>query len=310
MTGTNPRHPTAAELAGHDGFSLISNQKLLQLYTGLVQCRLLEKRLRSLTPRSRLAGRRACVPGQEAVMVAAAVDLLPEDGIAPSGCDLLLNFIQGKPLGDLLTRMAVRGPQSDYAASLHIALGVAMAHKTSRNGKIVLVFRGDEADSSGLWEQTLHAGGVHRLPILFVSPSDPAVELAGAKNQTGAVQHPRPSDACAFPRIPVDGNDVVAVYRVATEAIAHARKGSGPTLIECASEPSNSVSGQSAASGKSDDPIRQMEAYLARKSLFSLELKRETKANFALELDAGFKALEKSRSLHSKSIRGIALRRR
>jgi TPP-dependent pyruvate/acetoin dehydrogenase alpha subunit len=63
----------------------------------------------------------------------------------------------------------------------------------------------------------------------------------------------------AFPSISVDGNDVVAVFRVASEAIAHARKGHGPTLIECPLE-------------NSGDPIQNMEKYLIRKGLVDEQL--------------------------------------
>jgi pyruvate dehydrogenase E1 component alpha subunit len=73
----------------------------------------------------------------------------------------------------------------------------------------------------------------------------------------------------------VDGNDVVAVYRVATEAIVHARKGNGPTLIECRFDRS-----------EAHDPILKMEAYLLRKGLFSEELKIEATAGFTSELAA------------------------
>jgi pyruvate dehydrogenase E1 component alpha subunit len=81
----------------------------------------------------------------------------------------------------------------------------------------------------------------------------------------------------------VDGNDVVAVYRVATESIAHARKGNGPTLIECMIERS-----------KAHDPIRKMERYLKRKGLFSREMKFEVINGFTKHLDASIKAVRRS----------------
>jgi TPP-dependent pyruvate/acetoin dehydrogenase alpha subunit len=107
----------------------------------------------------------------------------------------------------------------------------------------------------------LSFAGVHDLPMIFVS-------------------HPKPvntklqAQAYAFPTIAVDGNDVVAVYRVACEAIAHARKGNGPTLIECQTLPSNG------------DPILNMEQYLRRKGLFREELKKDVTVKFGKALDA------------------------
>jgi TPP-dependent pyruvate/acetoin dehydrogenase alpha subunit len=101
--------------------------------------------------------------------------------------------------------------------------------------------------------------------------------------RTGAAETALKVDARGFPAIAVDGNDVVAVYRVATESIAHARRGNGPTLIECMVERS-----------KSHDPIRKMEAYLMRRGLFSKGMKVEIADRFTRQLDAAAKAVESS----------------
>ena len=114
--------------------------------------------------------------------------------------------------------------------------------------------------------------GTNRLPILFVCQ-------AGLSD---GPESPKGRDF-GFPGIPVDGSDVVAVYRVATEAITHARKGNGATLIECLT----TCSGDDAET----DPILKMEAYLSRKGLFSEKLKRDVAAGFGRELVA---AIEKA----------------
>ena len=73
--------------------------------------------------------------------------------------------------------------------------------------------------------------------------------------------------------IPVDGADVVAVYRVATESISHARRGNGPTLIDCLPY---CIEGE-----PKDDPLRKMEVYLSHKGLFDPKLKSGTDAAFS-----------------------------
>jgi TPP-dependent pyruvate/acetoin dehydrogenase alpha subunit len=83
-----------------------------------------------------------------------------------------------------------------------------------------------------------------------------------------------------FPVIPVDGNDVVAVYRVASESITHARMRHSATLIEC-------------HLWDGDDPILKMEQYLQRKGLFTPRLKRNIASAFARELDAALHVTEK-----------------
>ncbi|MGA3136616.1 MAG: thiamine pyrophosphate-dependent enzyme [Terracidiphilus sp.] len=106
----------------------------------------------------------------------------------------------------------------------------------------------------------------------------------------------------AFPAITVDGNDIVAVYRVASEAIAHARKGNGPTLIECQTGRSDGHS--EIGSGKfrdpaeverwkAGDPILKMEKYLIRKGLFSEEFKKQIAGEFSKELNAAIESADK-----------------
>ena len=102
----------------------------------------------------------------------------------------------------------------------------------------------------------------HHLPIIFVQLD---------------AEHPRSKTAGKysgidpnFPAIPVDRSDAVAIYRVAHEALARARRGTGPTLIQC-------VEYHSARNGKDDyhcrDPIAYMERYLRNRNLWKPELK-------------------------------------
>jgi TPP-dependent pyruvate/acetoin dehydrogenase alpha subunit len=93
--------------------------------------------------------------------------------------------------------------------------------------------------------------------------------------------HPLRANSTGCPAIPVDGHDVVAVYRVACESIARARGGRGPTVIECRRW-------QSADSVHNPDnnPIHNMEKYLTRKGLFTTALRTKIAAGFRRELDA------------------------
>jgi pyruvate dehydrogenase E1 component alpha subunit len=150
-----------------------------------------------------------------------------------------------------------------------------------------------------LLDHALSVAAAKRLPILFVcqntdplEPQNPTKPLLAPRNSAGPLN--------GVPTVVVDGNDVVAVYRVATEAITHARKGSGPTVIECVSFRHDGSA--TLRSGKlrsldqrhglrSVDPILIMESYLTRKGLFSRKIKREVADRFSLELDAAIKSL-------------------
>jgi pyruvate dehydrogenase E1 component alpha subunit len=259
---------SAATLAGKPGFSIISNEKLLQLYAAMVKCRALEERVLILYPRSKLTGKRGA-NSQEAVAVGVALDLLPEDTVAASPGDLIVNYIQGEPLDKLFARLYSRATRPSPATQLKLAAVAAQANKAAKNGKISVAFSGN---SSGFSPAALKAASAQQLPILFVRQSRLPAEPPRGKSQTGAAEIA--AAACGIPVIPVDGSDVVAVYRVSTEAITHARKGNGPTLIDCIFEPS-----------EARDPLRQMETYLTRKGLFNEEGKRQVAAAFKRELD-------------------------
>ena len=151
-------------------------------------------------------------------------------------------------------------------AQLDRAIAAAKENKARKNKKIVLAFCGNSNDSHDLLHQAMHRAGKLRLPILLVCHSDLDSEdlCIMAEN-------------CGFPGVVVDGDDAVAAYRVATEAIAHARRGSGPTLIDCKPK-----SGKRQAAG---NPILNMERYLVRKGLFDKKFKSKVTANFRRELD-------------------------
>jgi hypothetical protein len=246
---------SSAELAGHQGFSIISNEKLRQLYISMVKCRLLAERLRALGGQGNLCA----AAGNEAAAVGVLAGLLPEDAVAAVPGDLIVRFlhneIQCKPLEESLLRDA--GP--DFATQLKLILRAAPASKSAVDRKITVAF---SSGDTGFPEAALKRAGAKRLPVIFVRHTSVLSEAFGALES-------------GVPVIPVDGADVVAVYRVATESISHARKGNGPTLIECFFDPS-----------EAHDPILKMEAYLTRKGIFREAWKLEEVANFKRQLEA------------------------
>jgi TPP-dependent pyruvate/acetoin dehydrogenase alpha subunit len=123
--------------------------------------------------------------------------------------------------------------------------------------------------------------------MLFVSHSNLATGPVIGEVQSRRKANDLKAQQYGIPSIPVDSSDAVAVYRVATEAMAHARKGNGATLIDCVTF---SLDGNI-------DPIAKMEAYLSRKGLFREALRREVAAGFTRELDAAVE--EKSKGAFS-----------
>jgi len=194
-------------------------------------------------------------------------------------------------------------PSSTIAAQLNIATGVALANKMKKNGKIAVAFSGDGSTSLGFWHEALNFAGVRQLPILFVCQNNLWAESVSLKLQTRVEDLAVKAQAYGFPGITVDGNDVVAVYRVAHEAITRARQGRGPTLIECKTyrwyghseiDPAKYRDPAEVEKWKANDPILNMEKYLTRKNLFSPEMKQEIIGTINKELDAAIEFAEKS----------------
>ncbi|MGD0938375.1 MAG: thiamine pyrophosphate-dependent enzyme [Terracidiphilus sp.] len=272
-----------AALAGNNGFSLISNEKLIQLYASLVRCRMITERVRTLSKQHKFDGRNGGATGWEAAMVGVVINLQPEDSVAPSRSSSLANLIKDLRLDRRVISSLLFGgathevPDDELAAAIELA----QSNQRKQNGKIVAVFRDRDEASGKCWNEALGLADADRLPMLFVS--HPTIRSApGARAgilKSSAWSH-------GFPAIPVDGSDVVAVYRVATEAIAHARKGNGATLIECFTVLSNDI--------QETDPVLKMEAYLNRKGLFSEQLKCEVAAGFRGKLDAAVKARKRT----------------
>ena len=326
MTARNrDKQTTAPAPTAGNGFSLISDEKLIALYTTMVKCRMLEERVRVLFKQSKFTGNYYAAVGQEAAAVGVAIDLLPEDTIGPSHRDFIVNYIKGVPLDKMFCQLYARTgspdkgrsspahmgyaplnvitPSSTIAAQLNIATGVALANKMKKNGKIAVAFSGDGSTSLGFWHEALNFAGVHDLPIVFVCQNNLWAESVSLRLQTKVEDIALKAQAYGFPGITVDGNDVVAVNRVAYEAIGRARQGRGPTLIECKTyrwyghseiDPGKYRPPEEVEKWKAHDPILNMEKYLMAKGMYDEKLKQETVAGFNKELDAAIDVAENS----------------
>jgi acetoin:2,6-dichlorophenolindophenol oxidoreductase subunit alpha len=315
----------AAAQENKPSFSLISNEKLIQLYSTMVKCRMLEERARVLFKQSKFTGNYYAAVGQEACVVGTAIDLEPEDTIGPSHRDFIANFVKGAPLDKMFCQLYARAtspdkgrsspahmgyaplnvitPSSTIAAQLNIATGVALANRMKKNGKIAVAYSGDGSTSLGFWHEALNFAAVRGLPILFVCQNNLWAESVSLKLQTKVEDLSVKAQAYGIPGITVDGNDVIAVYRVAHEAIGRARQGRGPTLIECKTyrwyghseiDPAKYRNPEEVERWKANDPITNMEKYLTRKGLFSADVKQKIAAAFNKELDAAIEVAERS----------------
>ena len=124
------------------------------------------------------------------------------------------------------------GANGIVGAGYAIAAGAALSAKVSKNGRVAVVFFGDGAVTRGTFHEVMNMASLWKLPLILVCENN------------GYAQYVPTSETMVFDSVAglagnyhmqgvrLDGNDIRAVYRAATEAVARARAGSGPTLIE------------------------------------------------------------------------------
>jgi TPP-dependent pyruvate/acetoin dehydrogenase alpha subunit len=298
---------------------LITDDTLKQMYKAMLQCRALEERTRALSKRKSEV-KSSAVGAQEAIVAGVAMNLRPDDIVAPSRGSFIADFVKGTPLHATLSAIdrliaassagKVRSssgraspkvvsandgtsnaliPPASVAAQLNIATGLALANKLRQTTDVVVVFIGGSWSSPAVKDEALHFAGVHRLPIIYVH--DQRAADSAANTMKASHDASKAVGDYGFPSIPVDGNDLVAVYRVAHEAIKRARRGGGPTTIECkicrCHDQLNRDRSQT-------DPVMRMERYLAARKLFSQDWKRKSVNAFKTQLDAAVKRVRRT----------------
>jgi len=172
------------------------------------------------------------------------------------------------------------GANGIVGGGLPIACGAALAAQLEGAGDVTVCFFGDGAAAEGEFHEALNIASLWKLPIVFVCENNQY-----AANNAVAVQHPRVdiavhAGAYDMPGVIVDGNDVLAVHATTGDAVARARQGDGPSLLECktyrwrfhamrATPPPETRPPEEIASWKARDPIRRFEQRLLGQGVVS-----------------------------------------
>lgn len=221
-----------------------SDQDLVaSLYRAMVLARTFDLKAVSLQRTGRL-GTYATSLGQEAVAVGIASAMQAEDALFPSYRDNAALIWRGVSMEDILVfwggdeRGSRSGPAQDFPLCIPVgsqaahAAGVAYAFKYRKQARVAVCIFGDGASSKGdVWE-AMNFAGVWKLPVLFVVNNNQWAISVPLKWQTAAQTLAQKAIAAGFSGEQVDGNDLIAVRAAADEAIAAARAGEGPRLIE------------------------------------------------------------------------------
>lgn len=125
------------------------------------------------------------------------------------------------------------GTNAVVAAHIPIAGGVALSAKLRKTAEVVLCFFGDGASCEGEFPETLNMASLWKIPLVFICENNGyAISVPTSLSQSTPDIADR-ARGFGIPAVIVDGNDIEAVQEAVSEAVARARIGNGPTLIEC-----------------------------------------------------------------------------
>jgi pyruvate dehydrogenase E1 component alpha subunit len=114
-----------------------------------------------------------------------------------------------------------------------LATGAALAAKLTKSDQVAAVFFGDGASNRGTFHEAANMAGAWKLPVIFVCENNEWASTTPTGTTTAVTDIARRAAGYDMPGVTVDGNDVFAVYDAAGKMVADARKGAGPSLLEC-----------------------------------------------------------------------------
>jgi pyruvate dehydrogenase E1 component alpha subunit len=236
--------PEPVRVLGTAAADLVAADTKVRLYRDLVVGRRFNQQANALTRQGRL-GVYPSSTGQEACQVAAADVLAPQDWLFPTYRDTLSVVTRGVDPVEVLTLL--RGDwHSGYDSAAHRvaplctplathcphAVGLAHAARLRGDDVVALVLVGDGGTSEGDFHEALTFAGVRRAPVVFLVQNNGYAISVPLDQQCAAPTLAHKGVGYGVRSTRVDGNDVLALHSVLTQALASARAGGGPTLIE------------------------------------------------------------------------------
>jgi TPP-dependent pyruvate/acetoin dehydrogenase alpha subunit len=233
---------------------MLEKKKLLELYNNLFLTRIYDSALKELSEKGLWTFYHGII-GEDAIPVGVCSALRESDYVIPvhrtqmgvmvsRGVSLkkltaeLLGREAGYCKGISGTHMAcmekgVLSKTGILGAGLPVAVGVGLAQKIRGTNAVVAVFIGDGASSSGNFHEALNLASIWSLPVVFVLENNNYAITTSTKYAIAIEDLSKRASGYGIPGITIDGNDVIAVREAAENAVSSARKGEGPTLIEC-----------------------------------------------------------------------------
>jgi len=303
----------------------IDNETLLWMYTNMRTIRRFEERVAELFAAGKVPGFVHLYVGEEAVATGVCANLRQDDFITSThrghghliskGGDpkLMMAELYGKRTGYCKGKggsmhiadldLGILGANGIVGGGIPIATGAALSAKYRGTDQVVACFFGDGASNQGTFHEGLNLASIWKLPVVFVAENN---MYAISFSQKVSMNVPDIADRAAaydVPGIVVDGNDVIAVYEAAQEAVKRARAGEGPTLIECKTyrfrghfegDPMTYRTKEELEAWKEKDPLPRFEAKLLEMGVLTPEKIKEIDEAVLKRIDEAVQFAEES----------------
>jgi len=232
----------------------LDDSTLIEMYHKMWRIRAFEQRILDLFHRALIRGSTHLYIGEEAVAVGACQALEPSDWITsthrghghciakggdpkPMMSELLgkaNGYCKGKGGSMHIADMSlgILGANGIVAGGVCLATGAALSSKYLKSGQVTLCFFGDGASNRGTLYESSNMAAIWKLPVVYICENNQYAVSTAAQESVAVERIANRAQAFGFPGVVVDGNDVLAVHEVASEAVERARNGEGPTLIE------------------------------------------------------------------------------
>ena len=227
---------------------------LMEMLRRMVRIRRFEERVIQLVDRGEIVGAAHSYIGEEAVAVGACLALRDDDWItgnhrshghpiAKGGdvkramAELLgksTGFCKGKGgsmhLADF--SIGILGESGILGSSIPTAVGAALGSMLQGNDRVAVTFFGDGASNEGVFHESINLAAIWKLPVIFLCENNQYAVSSSFKNMVSSVNISDRSASYNIPGVLVDGQDVIAMHEAVSVAVARARAGQGPSLIE------------------------------------------------------------------------------
>src|SRR5262245_34877010 len=233
----------------------LSLDQLLEMFYWLKLIRAFDERLSILVKQGKVRSGVYTGIGQEAIIVGTCFGLQKDDFVCPLHRDLGAFLMKGidartmmsqmfakttglskgrdSALHSGVTELGIFGNTSMLGANLPVAAGLGLTFKMEERSNVVIAYFGEGASNTGDFHEALNFAGVQRLPIIFICENNQYAYSVPLEKSMAVDDVADRAEGYGFEGVSINGNDVLAVYQATQGALAHARKGEGPTLIEC-----------------------------------------------------------------------------